>query len=113
MLSNQPARTITKQMQTKSTRKSPKRANRGKFSDKTIKRIIERDGGRCVRCGSPYIESVPHHIIYRSQGGRGDEDNGVCICRPCHDLAHSKEVVRRWFEQYRIEKLLTQTEDAI
>lgn len=81
-------------------RRTPKRANRGKFSEKTIKAIGERDGWRCVRCGSAYIESVPHHVVYKSQGGKGTVDNGVTICRPCHDLAHSKRDVREWFEQY-------------
>ncbi|WP_411830313.1 HNH endonuclease [Paenibacillus alba] len=81
-------------------RRQPKRGNAARFSEKTIKSIGERDGWLCVRCGSPYIESVPHHIIYRSQLGKGTVDNGVCICRPCHDLAHSKQEVRKWFEAY-------------
>lgn len=83
-------------------RRTPKRANRGRFSPQTIQRIGERDGWRCVRCGaSNNLESVPHHIIFKSQGGRGTEDNGVTVCRPCHDLAHSNKEVREWFEQYR------------
>lgn len=87
-------------------RRVPKRGNSGKFSDKTRERIGERDEWLCVRCKSPYVESVPHHIIYKSQLGKGTVDNGVTICRPCHDEAHSKEDVRRWFESYREQHLL-------
>lgn len=81
-------------------RKTPKKADRGRFSAKTIQSIGERDGWLCVRCRSPYIEAVPHHVIYKSQGGLGTVDNGVTICRPCHDLAHSKKEIRKWFEDY-------------
>lgn len=100
-LANQPARTISKADQLHKVRKSPKRGNAGKFSENTKTRIGERDDWKCVRCKSPYIESVPHHIIYKSAMGKGTVDNGVCICRNCHDLAHSLKSVREWFEQYK------------
>jgi hypothetical protein len=105
-LSKQPAREVSKNWQTRKDREKPRRGVAGKFSTKTIKSIIERDNGQCVRCGSHYIESVPHHVIYRSAGGLGTVDNGVTICRPCHYLAHSKREVRKWFEEYRIKYLL-------
>lgn len=105
-LSNQPAYSVPKESQLNKKRLKPRRGVAGKFSVKTIKSIIERDGGRCVRCGSHYIESVPHHVIFRSALGKGTVDNGVCICRPCHDLAHSNRDVRKWFEEYRIKYLL-------
>jgi hypothetical protein len=82
-------------------RRTPTRANRGKFSPKTIQRIFERDEWRCVRCGtSSDLESVPHHILYRSQLGKGTEDNGATVCQTCHRLAHSSREVREWFEQF-------------
>lgn len=90
-------------------RKAPKRGVSGKFSPKTIQRITERDKGLCVRCGSPYIESVPHHVVYRSQLGKGTVENGVTIDRKCHDWAHGLcegpdgELAadgRKWFEDY-------------
>jgi hypothetical protein len=80
---------------------TPKRAARGKFSPKTIQRIFERDGWRCVRCGaSSDLESKPHHIVYKSAGGLGTEDNGATTCRACHRLAHSSREIREWFEQF-------------
>lgn len=103
-LANQPARTVAKPSYKRS---APTRANQGKFSTKTIKSIIERDNGRCVRCGSYYIEYVPHHIIFRSALGKGTVDNGCCVCSECHRLAHSKREVRKWFEEYREKYLLS------
>lgn len=100
---------------TKHKRRTPKRVNRGKFSTDTIQTIGERDGWICVRCKSPYIENVPHHVIFKSQLGKGTADNGVTICRPCHDWAHGKRKGpngepekdgRKWFEEYRIHYLL-------
>ena len=88
-------------------RKSPKRAARGKFSADTIQSIYERDNGRCVRCGtSSDLEAIPHHIIYKSQLGKGTIDNGCVTCRTCHRWAHSCREGREWFEQYREKNLL-------
>lgn len=97
-LANEPART---QPKPSFNRKSPKRGIAGKFSNNTKTRIGERDDWKCVRCKSPYIESVPHHITYKSHLGKGTVDNGVCICRSCHDLAHSNKSIREWFERYK------------
>lgn len=37
----------------------------------------------CVVCGSPY--AAPNaHIVRRSQGGMGVEQNIVALCAPCH-----------------------------
>ena len=101
-----PFNPVTKESQLYKKRSAPRRGVASKFSTKTIKQIIERDGGRCVRCGSHSIESVPHHIIYRSQLGKGTVDNGCCVCPECHRLAHSKREVRKWFEEYRTKYLL-------
>jgi 5-methylcytosine-specific restriction endonuclease McrA len=83
-------------------RRVQKRVDRGKFSRKTIQEILERDEYKCVRCGSYQVEAVPHHIIYKSQGGLGEKRNGVTICRDCHTWAHnSKKKNNVWFEKYR------------
>jgi hypothetical protein len=99
----------------KSVRIEPKRGVSGKFSTKTIQTIGDRDEWLCVRCRSPYIESVPHHAIFKSHLGKGTVDNGVTICRSCHDWAHGKRngpdnepanEGRKWFEDYRNKYLL-------
>lgn len=89
-------------------RRTPKRANRGRFSKQTIQNIKDRDNGLCVRCGAQAVDI--HHVIFKSQGGLGTEDNGVCVCRKCHDWAHQKREGRKWFEDYRNQHLLGQIE---
>lgn len=45
--------------------------------------VYERDGGRCVLCGSIY--GLPNaHYISRAQGGLGIEKNIVTLCPTCH-----------------------------
>jgi 5-methylcytosine-specific restriction endonuclease McrA len=90
----------SKSEQLKGKRKAPKRGDKGKFSSKTIKEILERDNYQCVRCGSYHLEAVPHHVIYRSQGGEGIKRNGVSICLSCHREAHKLKEVRKWFEDW-------------
>lgn len=80
-------------------RHKPKRGTHTKFSPKVRKRIIERDNGQCVRCKCQYVSI--HHVTFASQGGRGTEDNGVCVCIWCHNWAHAGSVGREWFEKYR------------
>ena len=93
--------------QLKANRKSPKRSARGKFSADTIRAIYERDDGRCVYCGtSSELEAIPHHVVFKSQGGLGTVDNGVTICRTHHRWAHDCREGREWFERYRKENLL-------
>jgi len=93
-------------------RRVPKRVNRGKFSAKTIKEIFERDGYKCVRCGSYHLESVPHHCIYKSQLGDNSKRNGVSICLTCHREAHTLKEVRKWFETW-VEKNLDENGDCL
>ena len=45
--------------------------------------VWERDGHRCLICGSP--QAMPNaHIVSRAQGGLGVEQNIVTLCRECH-----------------------------
>lgn len=90
----------------KHNRRVPKRKDRTNFSAKTAREIFERDNYQCVRCGSPYLENLPHHVIYRSQLGEGSKRNGVTICRDCHEWAHkSKKDNNQWFVSW-VEKNL-------
>lgn len=94
-----------------------KRRKKGKskdFSKTTKLAIFERDGFKCVKCGSHLIDSTPHHIVYKSQGGRGTGRNGATVCRRCHDWAHHKSIGphgepsdegRQWFVDWGDQKL--------
>jgi hypothetical protein len=106
---------VTKESQLAKNRIKPKAKQRGEFSQKTIKEIRKRDNERCVCCGrSNMIESVPHHIIFKSHGGPGTKRNGATVCRFCHDWAHGKrpgprgelsKEGRYWFEMWQEERL--------
>ena len=54
------------------------------ISKDTKIKVWERDGERCIICGSPYAWPDSHYIR-RSQGGLGIEQNIVTMCRSCHD----------------------------
>lgn len=95
-LANEPVRAVPKPVH---KRKSKKWGKASEFSPSVRRAIIKRDRGLCVRCGAPY-HSI-HHVIFRSQGGKGTVDNGVCTCLRCHEWAHSGREGREWFERYR------------
>lgn len=47
------------------------------------KRVEERDGYCCIFCGKAGRGEA--HLINRSQGGLGVEQNIVTVCRECHN----------------------------
>ena len=48
-----------------------------------MKRVLERDGWRCQKCGS--LENLQvHHKIRRSQQGNDSLGNLVTLCAYCH-----------------------------
>lgn len=51
----------------------------------SVKRQVwERDGGRCILCGSVF-SSPNAHYISRAHGGLGIPQNIVTLCMACHD----------------------------
>lgn len=92
-----------------------KRVKKSKnFTPKIKNEIFKRDGYQCVKCKRSLIERVPHHIVYKSQGGTGDKRNGATVCRWCHDWAHHKckgpngepsSEGRKWFEEWQERRL--------
>lgn len=51
---------------------------------KSVKEAVyARDGCRCILCGRNNGEPVAH-VIRRSHGGMGIEQNIVTLCPPCH-----------------------------
>ena len=67
------------------------------------KAVYDRDGGRCVLCGKTYHAEPNAHIVARSQGGLGIEQNIVTLCDACHfryDQTAERHVLRVQLEQY-------------
>lgn len=81
------------------------KSKRSKACDisKKVKDIVwERDGQRCILCGSRF--AMPNaHYIPRSKGGLGVEENIVTLCLPCHqtyDQSTDRRVIGRHIEDY-------------
>jgi 5-methylcytosine-specific restriction endonuclease McrA len=54
-----------------------------------MKRVLERDGWRCQKCGS--LENLQvHHQIKRSQQGDDALANLVTLCAHCHMAEHGQ-----------------------
>jgi 5-methylcytosine-specific restriction endonuclease McrA len=54
-----------------------------------MKRVLERDGWRCQKCGSLEYLQV-HHQIKRSQQGDDALPNLVTLCAYCHLAEHGR-----------------------
>jgi 5-methylcytosine-specific restriction protein A len=53
-------------------------------------RILQRDGYRCVVCGSKVGLAVDH-ITPRSQGGTDEDSNLQTLCKRCHGTKTAHE----------------------
>jgi 5-methylcytosine-specific restriction endonuclease McrA len=54
-----------------------------------MKKVLERDGWRCRKCGS--LENLQvHHKIRRSQQGNDNLDNLATLCAYCHTAEHGQ-----------------------
>jgi 5-methylcytosine-specific restriction endonuclease McrA len=54
-----------------------------------LKRVLERDGWRCQKCGSLKDLQV-HHQTYRSRQGNDSLANLVTLCAYCHMQEHGQ-----------------------
>lgn len=79
-------------------RRKPKRINRGNISKQQRQLAYEWFGDTCAYCNARPIEL--HHVVFRSQGGRGNYRNLVPLCKPHHAMAHSSpEFAEHWREE--------------
>jgi hypothetical protein len=54
------------------------------------RRVLEKHGWRCARCGRTYLLQV-HHRQFRSHGGTHRPENLEPVCGFCHRLIHAHE----------------------
>ena len=73
-----------------------KRTRACSISRKTKLRVFERDQGCCIFCGRPGLPEA--HVVPRSHGGLGIEENIVTACRPCHDMLDNSDFRQRMLE---------------
>lgn len=69
--------------------------------------VTQRDNGRCIICGTTEAYANAH-IIRRSQGGRGIEQNIVMLCPQCH-YSHDEGL----FIKGRLDKLGLKTQQDV
>jgi len=66
------------------------RAKKIEFPNKIKKKVIERSGNRCERCGIDFDDNFKgefHHIIPVVFGGKYNQDNCSLLCKNCHRAA--------------------------
>lgn len=49
--------------------------------------VFSRDNWRCRACGRADTLD-PHHVVFKSAGGRDIPSNLLTMCRHCHDSVH-------------------------
>ena len=79
------------------------------ITPKVRQAVEERDGHKCIFCGS-YEARGEAHYINRSQGGLGVEQNIVTVCRICHgEMDNGKNT--KFFREIAREYLKSQYPD--
>lgn len=59
-----------------------KRTKAVNITSKVKKIVYARDNGCCIFCGQPGLPEA--HVVPRSKGGLGTEQNIITACRLCH-----------------------------
>ena len=49
------------------------------------RRLLDRDGRRCIRCDRPGMLLTIHHLNPRRDGGSNTLDKLCLLCEPCHN----------------------------
>jgi hypothetical protein len=60
-----------------------------------LRRLIDRDGSACLWCGRHAwpADLTAEHLLPRSRGGRGRDENLAVACRACNRRRGSRPVV--------------------
>ena len=88
-----------------------KRTKAVAISPEVKKIVYERDDGWCILCGMPVsIHHANAHVIPRSKGGLGVEQNIVTLCGECHtmyDFSPNRNAIYNIIMKYIIRKYPT------
>ena len=69
--------------------------------------VLDRDGGKCVKCGWPEQRSAQdnyrnclelHHLQHHVKGGQNSVENLVTLCNVHHDAIHRLDKRNEWTE---------------
>lgn len=73
------------------------------ISPRVKEAVYERDGGLCIFCGRRGLPEA--HVVPRSRGGMGVEENIITVCRQCHnamdgaDRKKKLEIAKRYLRE--------------
>ena len=72
------------------------------------KRVWEKSGGICVRCGNRYYgnHQTIDHFIPKSKGGENHMDNLVPLCAACNKLRANRKILPEEFYVYASEDII-------
>lgn len=56
------------------------------ISNQTRKEVLERDGNKCIICGTTRMITLAHVFVNRSHGGKGSKNNLACLCARHHEI---------------------------
>ena len=68
-------------------------------------KVLDRDGGKCVKCGWPEQRSAQdtlrnclelHHVTHHAKGGENTLENLVTLCNVHHDAIHRLDKHNEW-----------------
>lgn len=98
--------------------RSSRRAMALAITPETKEKVWERDGGRCVWCGTAFFVNPEAHYIPQSKGGLGIEKNILTLCRQDHDRydngsALARKAMREYFREYLSRKYPDWNEDDL
>lgn len=54
---------------------------------RTVRAVLERDGGRCRYCGG--VATTADHVLPKARDGSDAMDNLVACCAPCNEQRRS------------------------
>lgn len=82
-------------------RRKPKQANRGRITKAQYQLALDWFGDTCNYCNAKPIEM--HHVVFRSQGGRGGYRNLMPLCKAHHVMAHTSREFADYLREERKE----------
>lgn len=82
-------------------RRKPKQKERGEITKAQRQLTLDWFGDSCTNCNGYPIEL--HHVVFRSQGGRGGYRNLMPLCKTCHTKAHTDRQFADYLREMRME----------